>query len=67
MTVQNDGVGGGATSSAPYSLFAKAKNKIDNIHFTKNTWILVVGACAVLIVERKIRYKPKTIKIGGKK
>lgn len=36
---------------------------------SKNVWIMIVGACVVLIVERKIRYKPKTYKFnikGGK-
>ncbi|MDP4170158.1 MAG: hypothetical protein Q8906_06065 [Bacillota bacterium] len=36
---------------------------------SKQTYVLMIGACAVLIIERKIRYKPKTFKLnmGGKK
>jgi hypothetical protein len=67
MTIQSDSIGGGTAGSAPPSLFNQAKSKINNIHFSKQTWVLVVGACVVLIVERKINLKTKTIKIGGKK
>lgn len=45
------------------------KDKLLTIQFSKTTWIMVVGGCVVLIVERKIRYKPKTYKFnfkGGK-
>jgi hypothetical protein len=36
---------------------------------SKNVYMILIGACVVLIVERKIRYKPKTYKlnVGGKK
>lgn len=36
---------------------------------SKTTFMMIVGGCIVLIVERKIRYKPKTYKFnikGGK-
>jgi hypothetical protein len=36
---------------------------------SKNVYMFLIGVCVVLIVERKIRYKPKTYKfnVGGKK
>jgi hypothetical protein len=37
---------------------------------SKTTFMMIVGGCIILIVERKIRYKPKTYKMsfgGGKK
>lgn len=36
---------------------------------SKTTLTMIIAGCVVLIVERKIRYKPKTYKLnyGGKK
>jgi hypothetical protein len=54
------------------SLFDKVNNLKDKAlawQPSKNVYMMLVGACVVLIVERKIRYKPKTYKFnvkGGK-
>jgi hypothetical protein len=54
------------------SLFDKANNLKDKAlawQPSKNVYMILIGACVILIVERKIRYKPKTYKfnMGGKK
>lgn len=50
--------------------YVKVYNLVQKINNMKPTTLaLIIGACVVFIIERKIRYKPKTLKFnikGGK-
>lgn len=57
----NDTVGAPVGASDLLSL----KDKILGIKFSKTTWIMIIGACVIMIIERKLNIKPKKINIGG--
>jgi hypothetical protein len=50
-----------------YNFITGTISKIQNMK--ASTFGLIVGACVILIIEKKINYKAKTIKLnyGGKK
>lgn len=60
---------GVANTVTPLDNLLNVKDKILAWKPSTTTFAMIVGGCAILIVERKIRLKPKTYKLnyGGKK
>ena len=61
---------GVANSVTPLDNLLNVKDKILAWKPSPTTFGMIVFGCVILIAERKIRYKPKTVKLnygGGKK
>lgn len=60
---------GVANTVTPLDNLLNVKDKILAWKPSTTTFAMIVGGCTILIIERKIRLKPKTYKLnyGGKK
>lgn len=63
------GSNGGVKVNPSISSYSDLVNKAKNIKFSKMTWVMVIGAVVVMIVEKKMKLKPKKMNFnwGGKK